>query len=314
MKNTGLSLRWLVGALLSLSLSNIAPAAQAAFLATVDGNLSEWGITVGDNNTSNFAGLGKIGVGSALLGGSTLYYHVEDQNDNAGASAYVGPQYGGQAYDAEFMGVVVQGSKISLAIVTGQRPSNGLSKFSPGDIRIQTSIGSFGIEVGGVPVTDTVTTVTEGDLGVTFQMNSDGSTRGAKDSGSGLYGSPTTAFAAPQFNQVAGSIWHNPVWLQNPLSPTMDVQILSVSGTPFGMADFVYTLNSQTAKHSIIELVFDFQGMGEVQSIAWSPGCGNDIVEVELPPGVHAPEPASLAVWAGLLMGVFCWRRRRAGV
>src|SRR3569623_1864256 len=107
----------------------------------VDGDLSDWDVVVSDGNESNFYHLNpSIG----LLG-----YHRDDQSDSAGDGGYLGPHYGGQNYDAEFMGVALQDSMLYVAIVTGQRPDNGLERYSPGDILIVTSNGLFGIEVGG---------------------------------------------------------------------------------------------------------------------------------------------------------------------
>lgn len=79
---------------------------------TVDGNLSDWGAAVWDSNESNFYHL------SSSIG--LLGFVREDQSDSAGDSGYLGPHYGGQNYDAEFMGVALQGSTLYMAIVSGQ--------------------------------------------------------------------------------------------------------------------------------------------------------------------------------------------------
>jgi len=116
--------------------------AAPASALTVDGELSDWGITVGDSNTSNFSSLNTgIGIVSSF---------AEDQNDNSN-NHYLGPNYGGQNYDVEFIGMAMQGSIMYLAIVTGQRPDNGLSTYSPGGIYMTTPFGIVGIEVGGGP-------------------------------------------------------------------------------------------------------------------------------------------------------------------
>ena len=62
--------------------------AASASAITIDGNLSDWGVTVADGNNSNFSSpSATIGLVSAF---------TEDQNDFAGDSGYVGPNYGGQ--------------------------------------------------------------------------------------------------------------------------------------------------------------------------------------------------------------------------
>ncbi len=74
----------------------------------VDGSLSDWGVTVADNDGSLFYG----GINSdpghtpstsvsgffAAIPGDIGYagHSTEDQSDTAGHSAYVGPDYGGQ--------------------------------------------------------------------------------------------------------------------------------------------------------------------------------------------------------------------------
>jgi hypothetical protein len=68
-------------------------AAQAGPIA-VDGNVADWGISVGDGNTSNLSA-------PAVSGAAFFAFAREDQNDLAGDSGYLGPNYGGQNYDVE---------------------------------------------------------------------------------------------------------------------------------------------------------------------------------------------------------------------
>ncbi len=88
-----------------------------------------------------------------------------------------------------------------------------------------------------------------------------------------------------------------------------------VGGTYVGLSDYVYTRNSVTTQHSIIELAFDaasFIGAGEtINSIYWRPSCGNDELGITLNATIHTPEPASLAIWS-LLGGVACFGVSRA--
>lgn len=77
-----LSVAGLGGALGAGLMLSTAPASAL----TVDGDLSDWGITVGDSNTSNFSSLNTgIGIVSSF---------AEDQNDNSN-NHYLGPNYGG---------------------------------------------------------------------------------------------------------------------------------------------------------------------------------------------------------------------------
>ena len=270
--------------------------AAPASALTVDGDLSDWGITVGDNNTSNFSSLNPgIGIVSS---------YTEDQEDNSN-NHYLGPNYGGQNYDAVFIGMAMQGSIMYLAIVTGQRPDNGLSTYSPGDIYMTTPLGIVGIEVGGGPGGGAGGAIAEGAEGSTYNVNSSGYTQS--------YGTTATA-------QTAGSVWANATWINDPIAPATPVQ-MSINGasTQVGTADYVYTRNSQTSHHSVIELALDITNLldedGEgLIGIHWSPSCGNDIVQAfflaAVPTTETISEPGTSLVWLIGLGAIAAMRKR----
>lgn len=133
------------------------------------------------------------------------------------------PNYGGQNYDVEFMGMSLQGNTMYLAIVTGQRPDNGLKRYSPGDIYLTTPEGVFGIEVGDGPGGGDGSLITEGAEGSTYNLRSNGYTQS--------YGTTDVA-------QTAGSIWKDADWIIDPLGAPTPVQI-SINGasTMIGDAD-----------------------------------------------------------------------------
>jgi hypothetical protein len=273
---------------MGLGLSVALSAATAAAL-TVDGDLSDWGITVADGNNSNFS---NPTPGIGLVNSFT-----EDQNDFAGNNGYVGPNYGGQNYDAEYMGIAVQGTTMYLAIVSGQRPDNGLTRYSPGDIYLTTPVGIVGIEVGGGPGGGAGNAITEGAAGSTYNLKSNGYTES--------YGTTDAA-------QTAGSIWADADWTMDPIAPGSPVQMnINGASSKIGDADYVYTRNDQTNQHAVIELALDITNLldedGEgLIGIHWSPSCGNDVVmaffQASMPPtSVEVPEPGSAIVW---LVGV----------
>ena len=275
--------------------------ATSAAALTVDGNLSDWGITVADGNNSNFS---SPNPGIGLVASFT-----EDQNDSAGAGGYVGPNHGGQNYDAEYLGVAVQGSTMYIAIVSGQRPDNGLSNYSPGDIYITTPVGIVGIEVGGGVGGGAGGTITEGAAGSTYNLNSNGF---------------TTSYGTTDAAQTAGSIWKDADWTQDPIAPGSPVQMeINGASTKIGDADYAFTRNSDTSQHSVIELALDLtnllddDGNGNI-GIHWSPACGNDIVQAfylaSIPPtSVEVPEPSSAIVWL-VGVGVIGAMRARKGL
>jgi hypothetical protein len=272
----------------------VAMSAASASAITIDGDLSDWGITVADGNNSNFSSPSPtIGLVSSF---------IEDQNDSAGAGGYVGPNYG-----AEYMGVAVQGNMMYIAIVSGQRPDNGLSNYSPGDIYMTTPVGIVGIEVGGGIGGGAGGLITEGDAGSTYNVNSTGH---------------TVSLASTNAAQTAGSVWANANWIQDPIAPASPVQMdTSSAGTQIGNADFAYTRNTQTNQHSVIELALDISnlldedGNGSI-GIHWSPACGNDIVtaliHVTAPiTNTEVPEPGSALVWLVGVSMIGAMRARR---
>lgn len=249
----------------------------------VDGGTADWGPIVADNNASIFAFLGGIGLVGSM---------VEDSDDLADDGGIVGPNQGGQNYDAEAMAIAVQGGTLYGLIVSGQRPDNGIDRFGPGDILIQTTGNSYAIEVGG------------GAGGGAFANSVNEGSGGSKYS---LFGNGfTDQHAAVGAAQVAGSIWKNPGLLLDPIPPEGPTQIdPSGPGTLIGTADYVFTRDAFTAQHSVIEFSLPlslFNGENIV-SAAWRPACGNDELMV-------VPEPSTVAILA--LLGLVSARRKRA--
>ncbi len=281
---------------ISLTAALIAAFSSSATLAaplTIDGNLGDWGISVADNNASDFTHL-KTDIG--LLG-----FHLEDQNDLAANGAYLGPQYGGQNYDAEFMGVARQGGTLYIAIVTGQRPDNGFSNYSPGDIRISTSDGLIGIEVGGGAGGGSGTALSEGASGSTYGLKSNGY---------------TLSHGSTQAAQTAGSVWSDVDWILDPIGPVQEKVQFSINGASqqLGSADFIFTRNGVTGQHAIIELAISTSlfGASTLESIFWAPSCGNDELSVSMPVRItQVPEPAALGLFGLGLLAMGVQRRRR---
>lgn len=266
---------------LAATVSICALCTSSVFALVVDGNLTDWGVTVADNNGSNFSSWAP-GIG-------LIDYFVEDQDDLAGHDFFLGPHKGGQDYDAEMMAAAQQGSTFYIAIATGMRPDNGLEFFSPGDIYIETSAGVFGIEVGGGPGGGPGGLVTEGMPGSTYILAGGGSTQSHQTT------DPL---------QTAGSIWSNVDWISP--APGRPVQFeINLGSTFAGMSDYVYTCNDDaTNQHSVIELAFDLSLLGgaSIETIKWWPCCSNDLVEVRV------PEPATIMC---LMLGGFSLLSRK---
>ena len=321
--------------------------------STGDMSLQDWGLTVRDTSNPSYSGFTNQSTPANALfpqtktvsvnGQSFTYkYVMEDSNDTSN-SYTVGPNTGGQNYDSEFMGIGRYGDQVVIGILTGQRPDNGFSNFAPGDIKITTDKGVFGVEVGGGigGTSASNSAVRLGGLGTNYMTASDGSTVGALNS-DGSYKvnngiststlkqntSGNNSLAHPL--QTAGSIWFNPVWLKDPIAnPTTDVQIQYSSGSPVGYADsYMYTRNqtdlnspqwwkADVYQHAIIEVAIPISVFigAQITQVEWSPSCGNDILVIKnLAMNLSTvPEPASLTMMGigGLVTCVVGARRRR---
>ncbi len=287
-----------------------------AHAIVVDGDLTDWGIHVANNNGSDFSAfLAGAGVWNGKLWKNGM---EEDQGDNSGHGGFLGPNHGGQDFDAEFIGVVLDGDDLFISIVTGQRPDNGFSNFEPGDIWLQLAGTVFGIEVGGGVGNTGATSraFTEGDAGTTYSVIA----------GSG-YVSGVSEHTA---SQTAGSLWKDPSWISDPIdgcSPNApagcvnnrdQVQIdPSNPGKRLGLVDYAF-LAAPGSQHSVIELsmslatlvdAVSLKGLqGEELILEWHPSCGNDEVStfVRFDGGLstdQVPSPATLALLLAGFLG-----------
>jgi len=296
---------------------------------TVNGNLSDWGITLSSGSNPHLVYASGYGYsynsnqniekhGQMTFNGNTIIYDLEDSNDLAGKTGYVGPLYGGQDYDAEALVVSVVGTNLYIGIATGQRPDNGISYFAPGDISMTKGTDVWGVEVGGGTGNSNSSNpskIVGGDSGTTYQLDSGGSTVKAIN--------PKNPY------QEAGSIWKtvSTDWksgISSSGDPMTQLNITSPSAMPveqLGQSNYVYNFDSSFGSHAFIELcipnyetVFGDDPGNAV--IRWAPACGNDIlsVSVYLPGSQGAgsvPEPASMMIWAVLLLSAVCVARKK---
>ena len=144
--------------------------------------------------------------------------------------------------------------------------------YAPGDIKIDTSGGVYGVEVGGGMGGGSGSAITTGAPGSSYTMNQ------------GF----TTGYIATPAAQTAGSVWFNPYF-------NFFQQMQIPAATFVGNSDYIFTRNTVTSQHAIIELSIplSFFGTNQLQNISWAPSCDNSYLTINCSP---VPEPSSVVL------------------
>ena len=266
----------IMGALgLGLSAESIADVITADVI-TADGNLNDWGLFTagstawtpsGDQNGTNY-----------LYNNLTIYYTVEDYTSGNG---YIGPGWGGQAYDAEALYVTWDAANLYIALVTGHDPTtqNNLSAntYSTGDF-------ALAFWDGGIP-TYTYGIETTGDFGKK----------------GGIY---------------TVSNWSkSPLWGGQHITSISTGDKVNEANLAISTDPLTNIGTSSTDKHWIYELSAPLSAFGDIAgkklSVYWTMNCANDMVEADPTFPTRVDEPP---VWAllGLTLPAVFWRRRRS--
>lgn len=115
---------------------------RPALSYTIDGSLFEWGVTPGLFGSSDW------------VPNTGIQYALEDQDP---AVNFLGPGYGGQAFDVEALYVDFDSTNLYVAIVTGFRPE-GSNGYRAGDIAFDFGIdGSYEYGIGATTHNGVVT-------------------------------------------------------------------------------------------------------------------------------------------------------------
>lgn len=195
-----------------------------------------------------------------------------DAEDGVGGGGYVGPGWGGQAFDAEYLFYKEEGNKLSIGlqsgfdILTGAQVYGGHTYYA-GDLALGFNGGGYNYAI---------------DFGlVTRNINGDKVGLGSGDQdAAGLY---------------QATEWNN--------------EISFAVSAPFGMDEGAFISGISTSQGSGSGSYFrtatiDLDSLGfEVTSFSahWTMSCGNDVVEGT----ANVPEPSALLLMAGGLLGLF---------
>jgi len=194
------------------------------------------------------------------------------EEDWVGQHGYVGPGYGGQEFDVEYLGLYIAGDMVYFGLQTGfnlkDGVDNGLHNYEQGD---------FFMDFGGDGTWD---------VGIDYSVSGNEATYS-------LYLNPS--YEDPY-------LYHN--------STPYQVNKDNSSG-PFGTFSGKYgTYKDRQGQHYVLEGAFslwDFSGLseylGEKATIHWTMSCGNDVLEHTTSP-VPTPEPATMLLFGTGLIGL----------
>ena len=260
--------------------------ANATINHSVDGSLTEWGVTPGSN----------------WIPASGIASTVEDYIPGSNSDGYLNPGWGGQKYDAEAMYVDVVGNTLYYAIVTGM-PENGYKGTLPGDIAINFNHEGYkyGIAVPDyytyVDVTSTngrvvpYTSPGDGDLyKVDSSLPGDGT-----DNHGWIWSAWPTDMAPMKIEDYGGIL---------PDSNPKTSQWLA-DGT------LQYKNFAGDTSHWIIEGSVPISGFGsdwgKCFEMVWTETCGNDVIRLNYCP---IPEPTTLLLFGLGMIGIIGRVRR----
>jgi hypothetical protein len=214
----------------------------------------------------------------AADGWSTL-----DSEDGVGNGGYVGPGWGGQLFDAEYLFYKQEGNLLSIGLQSGFNLIDGEQTYAG----YEYFAGDLGLAFNGGAY----------DYAVDFGWET-------KDySGLNAGGAPD---AAGVYNV---SSWNNNIYFTASSPFAMDsgstlTGITSTSGSA-SLADGLSYF--RTATFDLTALGFDVDSF----SAHWTMSCGNDMVEGSADVSTNVPEPGALLLMAGGLFGLFGGRRLR---
>jgi len=203
-------------------------------------------------------------------------YHASE--DGVGIGGFVGPGWGGQDFDVEYLGLRETGNTVYFGLQTGFDLSDG-----------EVVYGS--------------TTYYAGDFAL--DVNGDGFYEYAIDF--------SVSGGVPSFSLYQVTSWEDPEFASS--TPyRRDSATLLYDSTFFDGAygEGVFANNSDGGTSYVLEGSFDFSLLalysgGDI-GIHWTMSCGNDVLDFETTP---APEPSTYILLGSAMAGLVAWRRRQ---
>lgn len=206
-----------------------------------------------------------------------------DAEDSVGNGGYVGPGWGGQSFDAEYLFYKQEGNLLSIGVqsgfdlVAGEQVYGDREYFS-GDLALAFNGGAY-------------------DHAVDFGWET-------KD-----YDGDYVTAAADAAGLYSVTSWNNDIYftVSSPFAMESGSFLSGISTTSGSAALADGVSFYRTATIDLASLGFDVNSF----SAHWTMSCGNDMVEGSADVTTSVPEPGALLLMAGGLLGLFGGRRLR---